>query len=101
MSPTPRCFKVAISSKSRSISRSVSAEVGSSMAMTRALAASALAISTTCCCPTARLSTRARTSMAIPRLASTARALSSMAEKRTKPHRRGSAPRKMFSATER
>ncbi|VEB43919.1 Uncharacterised protein [Chromobacterium violaceum] len=59
----PFSFNWAISSNSRSISRSVSAAVGSSMISTRALSASALAISTICCWPMDRLPASASGSM--------------------------------------
>ena len=89
---------------SSSISVSVRAAVGSSMIRTSDLNESALAISTICCCATARPETRARGSRWMWSSSNSAAALRlsafSSSQKPT-PFRRGSRPMKMFWATER
>ena len=83
----------------RWISNADSAAVGSSKTMSSASRASARRISTCCCAASGNAPTVAFAGTSKPAPATTRRNRSRSSRRRTKPNRRGSAPRNTFSAT--
>jgi len=101
MIDTPSSRSERIRSNSTSVSRSVSDEVGSSIAMRSALSESALATSAICCSAMLRKRTSVRASMSRPNWSRSACARPYSSRQSMKPGRnpRGSRPRKMFCPT--
>ena len=90
-----------ITSNRRSVSLSVSDEVGSSMISTSASSDSALAISTICCCADRQVRTGAAGSISTPSRVEARCASARSRVRSTNGPRCGSRARKMFSATDR
>ena len=98
---TPFDLRSAMTRNRISTSGALSAEVGSSMMRMRALRATALAISTSCCWPIIRSSTVARGSTPVCRRSIRASVWRSCSAWSMRPRRMISRLAKIFSATER
>jgi hypothetical protein len=101
MTDTPAAFSWRMTSNRVATSASSSDEVGSSITTSMDSKEMARAIATICWRATLRVPSGRVTSTRTPRRSSRARASACMRPRSSRPRRRGSRPRKMFSATDR